>query len=112
MACHPLQGDAFGCPYKTLSAPELAAALGRMRLPPRAADEAGARARAGHFQLACALAFEGAHGCACDTGINHPNQARCHMDGRISSDGSACWHHFSLSGGGTYPLQPSWHGLQ
>ncbi len=70
------QGDAFGCPYKTLAPGELAGALGRLRLPPRAADEAAAKARAGHFQLACAAAFEGAHGCACDTGINHPNQAR------------------------------------
>ncbi|KAK9838163.1 hypothetical protein WJX81_005591 [Elliptochloris bilobata] len=68
------KGDAFGCPYKTLSAAELAGALARLRLPPRAADEATARARAGHFQLACASAFEGAHGCACETGINHPNQ--------------------------------------
>ena len=70
-----------------MSAPELAAALGRMRLQPRATDEAAARARAGHFQLACASAFEAAHGCACDTGINHPNQVRCHMYVSITSMG-------------------------
>lgn len=35
-----------------------------------------AKAKSGHYQLACAMAFEGVHGCACDTGINHPNQAR------------------------------------
>lgn len=30
--------------------------------------------RNNHFQLACQTAFEGAHSCACDAGINHPNQ--------------------------------------
>lgn len=32
--------------------------------------------QAGHFQLACGMAFQGVHGCACDTGINHPNQVQ------------------------------------
>lgn len=32
------------------------------------------KAKAGHYQLACGLAFEGVHHCSCDTGINHPNQ--------------------------------------
>ena len=69
-----MQGDAFGCPYKTLSPGELADALRALRLPPAAAQAAVAKARGGHFQLACMAAWEGAHGCACDTGINHPNQ--------------------------------------
>jgi hypothetical protein len=30
--------------------------------------------RNNHYQLACQAAFEGAHGCSCDSGINHPNQ--------------------------------------
>ena len=70
------QGDAFGCPYKTLSPGELADALRALRLPPAAAQQAAAKARGGHFQLACMAAWEGAHGCACDTGVNHPNQVR------------------------------------
>ena len=32
--------------------------------------------QAGHFQLACGMAFQGVHGCACDTGIKHPNQVQ------------------------------------
>ena len=39
-----------------------------------AVSEAAAKAKAGHFQLACAAAWEGQHSCSCDTGINHPNQ--------------------------------------
>ncbi len=69
------QGDAHGCPYKTLDPEGLRAALGRLRVTGAAAEEAVGKARAGHFQLACAAAFAGAHGgCQCDTGINHPNQ--------------------------------------
>ena len=45
-----------------------------MRLPASAVHEAVTKAKGGHFQLACAAAFEGAHHCDCDTGINHPNQ--------------------------------------
>ena len=44
-------------------------------------NEAVAKAKAGHFQLACAAAWEGQHSCSCDTGINHPNQ----VCSRISS---------------------------
>ena len=37
--------------------------------------EAVRKAAGGHFQLACGAAFEGSHGgCACDAGIQHPNQ--------------------------------------
>ena len=39
-----------------------------------AVSEAVAKAKAGHFQLACAAAWEGQHSRSCDTGINHPNQ--------------------------------------
>ena len=46
----------------------------RRQVAPAKVEEACAKAKAGHFQLACATAWEGKHGCACETGINHPNQ--------------------------------------
>ena len=71
------QGDVHGCPYKTLEKDALAAALARMRIAPHYVSEAVTKAKAGHYQLACGVAFEGQHGgCACDAGINHPNQVR------------------------------------
>ena len=40
-------------------------------------DEAMQKKSAGHFQLACACAFEGLHGGATnEAGINHPAQVR------------------------------------
>lgn len=69
------QGTCAGCPYKILGADELSASLGRLRIGPRAAQDVVAKAKAGHYQLACALAWEAVHGLPCDTGINHPNQA-------------------------------------
>ncbi len=44
------------------------------QVTPAKVDEACAKAKAGHFQLACAAVWEGKHGCSCETGINHPNQ--------------------------------------
>ncbi len=44
------------------------------QVAPAKIDEACSKAAAGHYQLACAAAWEGKHGCACETGINHPNQ--------------------------------------
>lgn len=70
------QDQAHGCPYKVWNAAQLAAALGALRLAPSAVNEAVAKARGGHFQLACAAAWEGMHRCECDTGINHPNQVK------------------------------------
>jgi Eukaryotic and archaeal DNA primase, large subunit len=69
-----LQGDHHGCPYKTFDKETLRAALCGMRVSDAAAEEVVAKAKAGHYQLACAMAFEATHGCECDTGINHPNQ--------------------------------------
>ena len=63
-----------GCPYKTFDKGSLTAALTKLRIQPQAVQEAVSKAQGGHFQLACAAAWEGAHGCSCDTGINHPNQ--------------------------------------
>lgn len=69
-----VQADFHGCPYKTWDADQLTAALSQMRIPANTVRDVVNKAKAGHYQLACGLAFEGVHGCACDTGINHPNQ--------------------------------------
>ena len=82
-----------GCPYKTLDKEALAAALARMRIAPHYVSEAVTKAKAGHYQLACGVAFEGQHGgCACDAGINHPNQVtlRKVRDQVWKQDGT--WH--------------------
>ena len=71
------QGQVHGCPFKTFGQESLRAALARMQVAPAQAEEAAAKAKAGHYQLACAAAWEGQHGgCSCDSGINHPNQVR------------------------------------
>lgn len=70
----PGVGQVHGCPYKLYSEDVLRGALARLRVEPSKADEAVSKAKAGHFQLACAAAWEGKMGCSCDTGINHPNQ--------------------------------------
>jgi len=69
-------GDCAGCPYKTLAPAALAAALSKAHVPPAAAAAAAAKAAAGHFQLACAAAWEGAHpGHELESaGVSHPNQ--------------------------------------
>lgn len=50
-------------------------------MAPAKVEEAVLKAAAGHFQLACASAWEGKHSCACDSGINHPNQVCAHAPG-------------------------------
>ena len=85
-----VQGDHHGCPYKTWSAQQLSAQLASLHLSSGQVAETVAKAKAGHYQLACALAFEGVHQCSCDSGINHPNQASpgqetvCHDSNHIS----------------------------
>ena len=69
-----MQGEAFGCPYKTASPQELTEMLRAMRLPPQAVEEAVTKARGHHYQLACTAAFQGQHSCICESGISHPNQ--------------------------------------
>lgn len=82
-----MQGDVHGCPYKTLEKEALAAALTKIRISAPIVNEAVAKAKAGHFQIACGITFEGQHaGCACDTGINHPNQVR--IDSKLCEEGS------------------------
>jgi hypothetical protein len=71
-----VQGEAFGCPYKTLSVTELTEALLAMHLPPRTVEEAVTKARGHHYQLACTAVFQGKHNCICESGISHPNQVR------------------------------------
>ncbi len=83
-----MQGEAFGCPYKTFSPAELAESLRALQLPNQAVQEALGKARAGHFQLACTAAWEGVHKCMCDTGINHPNQ--------VCAVPAACLRHFAF----------------
>ncbi|EFN53581.1 hypothetical protein CHLNCDRAFT_8099, partial [Chlorella variabilis] len=63
-----------GCPYRTFNQQSLRSALGRLQVSPAKIEEAVGKAAAGHYQLACAAAWEGKHGCSCDSGINHPNQ--------------------------------------
>eukprot|EP00850_Spirogloea_muscicola_P007414 SM000037S13549 [mRNA] locus=s37:576175:577456:- [translate_table: standard] len=70
----PGVGDHHGCPYSHFSEENLRAALGALRLPRAAEEEALAKVRGHHYQLACAAAFEGVHGALADAGINHPNQ--------------------------------------
>ncbi len=42
--------------------------------PLRSISDVVSKAKAGHYQLACACAFEGINKVPCDTGVNHPNQ--------------------------------------
>lgn len=70
----PGAGQTHGCPYRTMNEDGLRAALGRLSVAPAKAEEAVKKAAAGHYQLACASAWEGKMGCSCDSGINHPNQ--------------------------------------
>ena len=63
-----------GCPYKAFDADSVTAALNRLRITPQKVHDAVGKMQGGHYQLACAAAWEGAHSCECVTGINHPNQ--------------------------------------
>ncbi|KAG2428010.1 hypothetical protein HXX76_011996 [Chlamydomonas incerta] len=68
-------GDHHGCPYRRLDEPTLRAALGRLKCDDRKVEEAVAKARDGHYQLACAAAFEGVHRVPeMDVGISAPLQ--------------------------------------
>jgi len=69
-------GDCAGCPFKTQAPDALAALLrSRLGLGAGAAAAAAARAGRGHYQLACASAWEAVHGGKeLDSGVNHPNQ--------------------------------------
>jgi DNA primase large subunit len=74
-----------GCPFRTMAEGPLRALLGRMMVAggggggggcggDRAKlEEAVAKAKGRHYQLACAAAFEAVHGAAHDTGINRPS---------------------------------------
>jgi len=84
---HDVQGEAFGCPYKTLSPQELSEMLRALRLPPRTVEEAVSKAKGHHYQLACTAAFQGQHSCICESGISHPNQV-CLMPTLLT----ACGH--------------------
>lgn len=68
----PYAGEYHGCPFKTFGADELGAALKEMKVSD--ADKVVEKAKSGHYQIACGMTFEGKFGCACDEGIQHPNQ--------------------------------------
>lgn len=70
----PGVGQVHGCPYRLFGEEQLRAALSRLAVTPAKAEEAVSKAKAGHYQLACAAVWEGKMGCSCDIGINHPNQ--------------------------------------
>lgn len=72
----PGPGQVHGCPYRVLSEEELRESLSKKLslADPNKIEQAVAKAAGGHYQLACATTWEGVHGCACNSGINHPNQ--------------------------------------
>jgi DNA primase large subunit len=70
----PGVGQVHGCPYRLFSEESLRSALTKLSVQPAKIEESVAKAKGGHFQLACAAVWEGKMGCSCDTGINHPNQ--------------------------------------
>lgn len=71
----PGVGQVHGCPYRTFAPEALRTALSRAGVEGAKVEEAVTKAKGGHYQLACASAWEGAHGgCECEAGINHPNQ--------------------------------------
>ena len=71
----PGAGEFHGCPFRTFGADGLRSALqGEMKLEKPLVDAVIDKAAGNHFQLACGMVFEGAFGCACDEGIQHPNQ--------------------------------------
>jgi DNA primase large subunit len=70
----PGVGQVHGCPYRVFGEDQLRAALTRLSVTPTKLEEAVGKAKAGHYQLACASVWEGKMGCSCDSGINHPNQ--------------------------------------
>lgn len=74
-----MQGVVHGCPYKSFDTDSVRAALDRLRIEPDKVRAAVGKMQGGHYQLACAAAWEGAHGCECVTGINHPNQVQAAM---------------------------------
>ncbi|PSC74333.1 putative DNA primase large subunit [Micractinium conductrix] len=105
----PGVGQVHGCPYKTFGQDSLRAALSRLQVAPAKVEEAVLKAAAGHFQLACASAWEGKHSCACDSGINHPNQyfeeSRKALEGEQGSDGGAPGA--AAAGAGAPPKTPA-----
>eukprot|EP00877_Chromochloris_zofingiensis_P006868 jgi/Chrzof1/2434/Cz11g15130.t1 len=63
-----------GCPYKTFDEPRLRAALTKLRCNDKLMNDSIDKAKGRHYQIACALAFEGVTGVPHDTGINKPSE--------------------------------------
>lgn len=70
----PGNGEHHGCPYRHQSEDTLRSMLQALTLDSQKIDGIMDKVRNKHFQLACQETFEGVHECACETGINHPNQ--------------------------------------
>ncbi|MEW5310099.1 MAG: hypothetical protein WDW38_001929 [Sanguina aurantia] len=66
--------DHHGCPYKRAEEGTLRSLLLKAKCSDKLTAEALQKAKGGHYQLACACAFEGVHGVATDIGISHPLQ--------------------------------------
>ena len=63
-----------GCPYRRMDEASLRASLSSLSCSDSGVNEAMQKKAQGHFQLACACAFEGIHKASSDLGINHPAQ--------------------------------------
>uniref|UniRef100_A0A7S3UDP7 DNA primase large subunit n=1 Tax=Picocystis salinarum TaxID=88271 RepID=A0A7S3UDP7_9CHLO len=70
----PGNDDYHGCPYRHKSENDLRSMLQVLSLDSQKIGSILDKVKNKHFQLACQETFEGVHGCACMTGINHPNQ--------------------------------------
>lgn len=70
----PGSDEHHGCPYRHKSEDDLRSMLQVLSLESQRVDSILDKVKNKHFQLACQETFEGVHGCACMTGVNHPNQ--------------------------------------
>mmetsp|Transcript_42129 Transcript_42129/g.134699 ORF Transcript_42129/g.134699 Transcript_42129/m.134699 type:complete len:476 (-) Transcript_42129:1566-2993(-) len=86
----PGAGEHHGCPYRTFGAEQLKDVLKGMKLKDAVVSDVMDKVANQHYQLACGSVFEGAHGCACDSGINHPNE---YFDKSREADAAAATPH-------------------
>jgi DNA primase large subunit len=66
--------DHHGCPYRRMDEASLRANLAALSCSEAGVNEAMQKKAQGHFQIACACAFQGIHKAEADLGINHPAQ--------------------------------------
>ena len=71
----PDPSGATGCPFKNCQAADLGKRLGGMGLTGAVVTAAVGKAREGHFQVACTMAYEARHGkLSAEGGVQHPYQ--------------------------------------